>query len=63
MRCQYCGAVDVPVELNHIKPKYLGGTDKDGRMYLCKPCHDKFHIMLDKIVNAIADFMNNYPPS
>jgi len=37
------------VELHHIIPKYLGGNDKDGRVYLCKKHHD----ILQQIVPSI----------
>jgi len=28
-------------ELHHLIPKCIGGTDKDGRRYLCSICHHK----------------------
>ena len=37
------------VELHHIIPKFCGGTDKDGRIYLCKKHHD----ILTKITPTI----------
>ena len=42
MKCQKCGR-DFPeneIQLSHDIPKYIGGTDKDGRHYLCKKHHD-----------------------
>ncbi len=27
------------LDLSHDVPKYIGGTDKDGRHYLCEKCH------------------------
>lgn len=38
------------LHLHHIIPKCLGGTDKDGRIYLCKTCHDIIAGKLLKIV-------------
>ena len=34
------------IEESHDLPKYLGGTDKDGRHWLCKKCHDKYERMI-----------------
>lgn len=28
------------LELHHIIPKCIGGTDKDGRKWLCGKCHN-----------------------
>ena len=30
------------LELSHDIPKYIGGTDLDGRHWLCKNCHDTY---------------------
>ena len=34
---------------HHIIPKSIGGDDKDGRVLLCKRCHDVLHFHLLKI--------------
>lgn len=38
---------------HHIIPKRLGGKDKDGRIQLCKKCHQTLHI---KIVQELILF-------
>ena len=42
--CSKCGIVlpENEIELSHDIPKYLGGTDLDGRRYLCRKCHDEY---------------------
>lgn len=42
MKCSKCG-IDLferEIQNSHDIPKYAGGTDKDGRHWLCKKCHD-----------------------
>jgi hypothetical protein len=42
--CQKCQS-DFPekeIQLSHDIPKYISGTDKNGRHYLCKKCHDVY---------------------
>lgn len=34
------------LELSHDIPKYIGGTDKNGRHYLCIRCHNKYDRMI-----------------
>ena len=38
------------LELSHDIPRYLGGTDLDGRRYLCKKCHNKYELYVLKNV-------------
>ena len=38
------------LHFHHIIPVSIGGTDKDGRIYLCKKHHDILHNMLLKFV-------------
>ena len=39
-RCNICGAGAVPLEVDHIKPLYLGGTDaRTNLQALCRECH------------------------
>ena len=54
MRCKRCGST-VELQQHHIVPKSLGGTDQDGRITLCKKCHDILHKMIPK-------FMIGYVP-
>ena len=44
MNCAKCKKTfhESDLELSHDVPRYLGGTDKDGRHYLCINCHDKY---------------------
>lgn len=35
---------------HHIIPKCVGGTDTDGRIMLCKRCHDIIHKLLFKVL-------------
>lgn len=52
MKCQKCG-IDLPekdIQLSHDVPKYMGGTDADGRHYLCKKCHDIYEKLVFKVV-------------
>ena len=46
--CAKCGT-DKNLEEHHIIPKFMGGTDKDGRMLLCK----KHHIMLHLVIASL----------
>jgi len=34
------------IEVSHDIPKYLGGTDKDGRHILCVDCHEKYDYLI-----------------
>ena len=60
---------------HHIIPKSIGGTDKDGRRWLCKKHHDILHLKLTKIIwyyvpeekreeckEAIKKFTNSFAP-
>jgi len=48
MKCQKCfGDFDErEIQLSHDVPKYVGGTDSDGRHNLCKKCHDIYERMV-----------------
>jgi len=40
--CSYCGAKDVPLEIEHIQARANGGTDRASNLCLaCKPCNVK----------------------
>lgn len=48
MICQKCEK-DFPeeeIELSHDIPKYLLGTDRDGRHYLCRKCHERYEFLI-----------------
>lgn len=57
VECAKCGYSEIQSEihLHHLVPKALGGTDNDGRRYLCKKCHDILHNML---IKRIWKFVN-----
>lgn len=44
MKCQYCGLdfEEYEIDVSHDIPKYIGGTDADGRHNLCKICHSAY---------------------
>jgi len=52
--CRKKGCGNPVCELHHYVPRGIGGTDKDGRVYLCKKHHDILHQMLLKIVFDFA---------
>jgi 5-methylcytosine-specific restriction endonuclease McrA len=38
--CQYCGARDKPLTIDHVIPESRGGTDDDDNLVTaCKPCN------------------------
>jgi RecJ-like exonuclease len=47
--CKRCQS-NLNVELHHKVPRCIGGLDIDGRVYLCKKCHDIWHHMLPKFM-------------
>jgi len=51
MKCFKCNKEfeEKDLELSHDIPKYIGGTDLDGRHWLCKNCHNEYEmtILLD----------------
>ena len=41
-KCAYCGNKDVPLEIEHIKPKSKGGSDRISNLTLaCRACNEK----------------------
>ena len=49
--CRRCEiGTEKEVQLHHIIPKYMNGTDEDGRIYLCLGCHTLLHILVARIV-------------
>jgi len=50
VKCDKC-QIDFPesnIEVSHDIPKYIGGTDLDGRHNLCKECHIKYDNLILK---------------
>ena len=40
--CTYCGAKNVPIEIDHIHPRSKGGSDRiDNLALACRPCNEK----------------------
>ncbi|MEI6180302.1 MAG: RNA-guided endonuclease IscB [Chloroflexales bacterium] len=41
-RCAYCGAKDVPLQVEHINPRARGGSDRISNLALaCEPCNQQ----------------------
>lgn len=41
-KCAYCGAKDVPLEVEHIVPRSRGGSERTNNLTLaCKPCNTR----------------------
>ena len=39
-RCAYCGAEDIPLQIEHIRPRSRGGSSRVGNLALaCEPCN------------------------
>lgn len=57
MECQKCNRnfAEEFLEESHDIPKYIGGTDLDGRHWLCKECHEKYELT---ILIKILKFLN-----
>lgn len=52
MKCEKCKQ-DFPeseIQLSHDIPRYAGGTDSDGRHWLCKKCHDIYERRVASII-------------
>jgi len=58
MICQKCGKEfeEREMELSHDIPKYTGGTDNDGRHWLCKTCHEDYdNLILSRILFYLSE--------
>jgi len=55
IKCGFQHPQEKDMNLHHLVPKFMGGTDKDGRIWLCKKCHDILHNIIPKII------FNNIP--
>ncbi|MGC9440072.1 RNA-guided endonuclease IscB [Streptomyces sp. WG5] len=50
--CAYCGAKDVPLQVEHIHPRARGGSDRISNLTLaCVPCNQ------DKAAQPVGDFL------
>lgn len=63
IKCKKCGITpnnnESDLDFHHIVPRGLGGTDKDGRIYLCgfnkgNNCHGKLHAYLTEKLREIT---------
>ena len=61
IKCNHCGfqattqQEESSIQYHHKIPKYMGGTDKDGRIALCKKCHDMSHSIIMKLVYGCVE--------
>ncbi len=55
-KCAYCGAENVPLQIEHIHPKSKGGSNRISNLCIaCEPCN------LKKGVQSITDFLAKKP--
>lgn len=56
MKCAFCKKEfpESELELSHDIPKYMGGTDLDGRHYLCKKHHEDYDNLILMKCSAIC---------
>lgn len=55
-RCTYCGAKDVPLEVEHVRPRAKGGSNRVSNLCLaCTPCNKA------KGARSIEDFLAHKP--
>jgi 5-methylcytosine-specific restriction endonuclease McrA len=55
-QCAYCEGRDVPLQVEHIRSKARGGSDRVSNLTLaCQPCNQK------KAALSIEDFLANHP--
>ena len=55
-KCVYCGAENVPLQIEHIHPKSKGGSNRISNLCIaCQPCN------LKKGVQSITDFLAKKP--
>ncbi|AOX00665.1 HNH endonuclease [Moorena producens PAL-8-15-08-1] len=55
-KCTYCGKKDIPLQIEHIKPKSRGGTNRISNLCLaCQKCNHK------KGNKPIEDYLKNQP--
>jgi 5-methylcytosine-specific restriction endonuclease McrA len=55
-QCAYCGAKNIPLQVEHIQPKAKGGTNRISNLCLaCEPCN------IGKGTQDIKDFLSGKP--
>ncbi len=55
-KCTYCGKKDIPLQIEHIKPKSKGGSNRVSNLCLsCQKCNQK------KGNKSVEDFLKNKP--
>src|ERR671938_839088 len=55
-RCAYCGARDIPLNVEHIRPRARGGSDRVSNLCIaCRRCNEA------KGVRPIAEFLRDKP--
>jgi len=55
-KCAYCGAEGVPLQIEHIQPKALGGSDRTSNLTIaCRLCNEK------KAAKPIEKFLTGKP--
>ena len=61
MNCMKCGKKfeEKNIEESHDIPKHLGGSDKDGRHWLCKKCHKDYEWL---VFSRCANYIKNLSP-
>jgi len=58
MKCMKCNNdfEEKDIQSSHDIPKYIGGTDLDGRHWLCKRCHKEYeYLLLDKFLSFLGE--------
>lgn len=62
MDCMKCGDKheEEDIDTSHDIPKYMGGTDRDGRHMLCKKCHNKYDLRIFAIASG---YIKNLSPN
>lgn len=57
MKCNKClnDFEESKLQLSHDIPKYIGGTDLDGRHWLCEKCHEEYDNL---ILKECLEFVN-----
>lgn len=55
-KCAYCGATEVPLQVEHIQPKARGGTNRISNLTLaCRPCNER------KAARPVQEFLAKEP--
>ncbi len=55
-RCAYCDSENVPLEIEHIRPRALGGSNRISNLVLaCRPCNQR------KAAKPIEHFLHDQP--